>query len=1328
MVNEYSKYREVLMKTLRGVSSIVLMVSFALLCLSPGPEAALLFSQPIDYSTSLPSYITKGDFNNDSITDIAVTSWTNNNVTVFLGDGTGGFTARSPRTVAPGTHPNKIVTGYFDSDSNLDVAIALGIPRTIIILFGDGDGNFTTSNTVDVGSDSDANALVSGFFDGNTTADIAVAKDSSVGPDHVRIFSGDGAGGFTSISSTPLPTLPLSSPMYIITADFNGDLKADLAIANYTDNTVTILLGNGDGSFAEAAGSPVAVGTNPATIFAADFNKDNIVDLAVANLGSSTVSVLLGNGSGGFSEAAGSPLSAGSGTAGITSADFNLDGNADLAVTNNYDGTVSVFEGNGDGTFKTRQDFNVGTQPGDMIAADFNGDGRPDIAFVRNGNMSVLINNPQCVQPPSGLISWWGGDNNALDMVGTNNGTLMGGATYAPGKVGQAFSFSGAGDYVLVPHNSNLNANNITVDAWIKTPGTGDMQLIADKSHGTCFGGGGSDAGWVIQVNTAGRIDFGYGNGDPNWTNAFTSSTSTVTDNNWHHVVGTLDGATIKVYVDGLLESSSPYNGPPQTNTRPVYIGKWHNTTGGCSNRQFNGLIDEVEIFDHALSPSEIAAIYNAGSAGKCRSCTPAPPDMVSWWKGDGNANDIISGYNGTLQGGATYAPGKVGQAFSFDGAEASYIEIPDTAAFNPSGAFSVDGWFYIDPAANAGKIATLVAKTEGSTNDGWALYFDDRAGVGASKSLKFVLGTVLELQNAIPTTNWYHIAGVFDPSTTPNSRIYINGVLVASVDCSGATPNGLNVRIGAMYWTDYYHQGNDRLNGKADEVEFYNRALSLSEIQAIYNAGSAGKCRSCVAPPANMVSWWKGDGDSLDNFGANHGTLMGGATFAPGMVGQAFSFNGTSSYVVTPLATAATDSVTLDAWVKWSGPNAATARQLILYNGNYDSAGYGLFAENDGTLLLLVGHGTSEALPTNVVLSQGSWQHVVAVRSGGTWSVYLNGQAQSIVSGNISASPNVPTTNTIIGGANGQNYFNGLIDEVEIFNRALTADDIASIYNAGSAGKCFTPDTTPEGFTFTDVTGATRSTVYTSNSITASGINSAAPISITICTNSGTCEYQINSGSWVFTAGTVNNGDSVKVRQTSSGSYSTKTDLTLSIGGVTDTFSVTTLAAPPPTYIITANVKDGTGGTLSCDSPVNEGSPSVCTITPGTGYYLSALTDNGGDVLGSVVSTTYTISGVTEAHTVEATFSEYMIKRVSSSDHYYNLLTEVFAEVTGSDTVMLRQGTFTGSAYNRAGVSITLKGGYNTGFGSNTDQHSTISGQLTISNGTVTAENVTIQ
>src|SRR5262249_60170423 len=115
-------------------------------------------------------------------------------------------------------------------------------------------------------------------------------------------------------------------------------------------------------------------------------------------------------------------------------------------------------------------------------------------------------------------------------------------------------------------------------------------------------------------------------------------------------------------------------------------------TDPGLTHRNVDGLVDEVEIFNRALSQAESHSIVNAGNAGKCKPCVTPPPNMVSWWPGDGNANDIQDGNNGTLQGGATFAAGKVAQAFSFDGVNGS-VTVPDSANLDITGPLTIDVW-----------------------------------------------------------------------------------------------------------------------------------------------------------------------------------------------------------------------------------------------------------------------------------------------------------------------------------------------------------------------------------------------------------------------------------------------------------------------------------------------------------------------------------------------------------------------------------------------------------------------------------------------------------
>lgn len=215
-----------------------------------------------------------------------------------------------------------------------------------------------------------------------------------------------------------------------------------------------------------------------------------------------------------------------------------------------------------------------------------------------------------CVQPPSGLVSWWSGDGNANDIQDGNNGTLAGGATFSPGMVDQAFSLSGGG-YVAVANAPNLNPSYITVDAWVYA-----------NSFNTLSGGGGppivkkAEPGYGLETNRnwngTGALVFGvYLSSGWAMTPRYTLTTGA-----WYHVAGTYDGSTVKLYVNGtLVAQSGPATGSIVAGTPSLWIGR----DPADPNRFWDGHIDEVEVFNRALTASEINSIYNAGSAGKCK-------------------------------------------------------------------------------------------------------------------------------------------------------------------------------------------------------------------------------------------------------------------------------------------------------------------------------------------------------------------------------------------------------------------------------------------------------------------------------------------------------------------------------------------------------------------------------------------------------------------------------------------------------------------------------------------------------------------------------------
>jgi len=176
------------------------------------------------------------------------------------------------------------------------------------------------------------------------------------------------------------------TPMAVVTGDFNGDGRTDLAVANNGSSDVTVLVNNGDGTFAIST-TPFA-GLKPVALGVGDFNGDGRLDLAVVDNGSNQVSILIGNGLGNFSTGPLGPPT-GKGPVSVAVGDFDGDGKEDLAVVNQTDGTVSILHGNGDGTFTAKSLVTVGTSPAWIAVGDFNGDGKLDLAVV-NSNCPAL--------------------------------------------------------------------------------------------------------------------------------------------------------------------------------------------------------------------------------------------------------------------------------------------------------------------------------------------------------------------------------------------------------------------------------------------------------------------------------------------------------------------------------------------------------------------------------------------------------------------------------------------------------------------------------------------------------------------------------------------------------------------------------------------------------------------------------------------------------------------------------------------------------------------------------------------------------------------------
>jgi hypothetical protein len=507
--------------------------------------------------------------------------------------------------------------------------------------------------------------------------------------------------------------------------------------------------------------------------------------------------------------------------------------------------------------------------------------------------------------PPSGLVSWWRAENNALDSIGSNHGTLQGGAGFATGKVGQAFNFIPSNQNVLVPNSVSLQPQTLSVEAWVYPRTVGDFN---DSFGGVIFS---KDRGSASGAPTSYAL-FGLGNtGKFTAQVEFTDSTlariqsvSTFSFGQWYHVAMTWDGSRLNLYVNGNLEGSAPAG--PKTivyTSDNAGIGR-HSFAARSSNAR----IDEVAIYDRALAAVEIGSLFNAGSAGKTvtgpyfnvpptlpeavvstpysqtittlrgtapisysviggslppgltlnssglLSGTPTtagsfsfivratdansltgdqtftlqvlprvypPAGIISWWRAENNAQDSIAANNGTLTNGATFAAGKVGTAFSFDGVD----DLVTTPSINVGSKFTVEFWLF--PTRSFG-YEHLISNNGGSTNYGDLYFRDDHIEYWQASGAKAVTAT-----GTVPLYAWSHIALTYDNGI---DLIYVNGVPLAF---SGSHTESFNNPLAFGYTNA---ASNNHLKGSLDEIALYNRALTTTEISALYAAGSAGK------------------------------------------------------------------------------------------------------------------------------------------------------------------------------------------------------------------------------------------------------------------------------------------------------------------------------------------------------------------------------------------------------------------------------------------------------------------------------------------------------
>ena len=441
-----------------------------------------------------PDATAVGDVNGDGKQDLVVANFEGNTVGVLLGSGDGTFLPQRtfPASSTPVSNPTGVALADLNGDGRLDLVVTnfsatlsgSTIRGSVSVLLGNGDGSFHAPETYEADSNPSSVAVVD--VNGDGVPDLLVTNQYGY---DVSVLLGNGDGTFrddpaylakhtfgvgygpASVAATYLGRDGKLHPI-----DFNGDGKPDLVVANqgtkaYPSSTVTVLLGNKDGTFyPDPFSGPMLppdtflVGTKPVSVVVADVDGDGKLDLVVASEGdgsptSGGVTVLLGDGHGNFQDdaayLAGHTFDPGVQPLGVTVADFNSDGIPDIAATNQLSNALDVLIGKGDGTFSPGAFLNAGAEPFAVAAADLNGDGRPDLVAAGAGDdtLTVQLGNGdgtfQQATPANGV-----GQRNTpfvADLSGNSASVILD----AAGNVLLRMGLSGSGNTLGTPQTIN---------------------------------------------------------------------------------------------------------------------------------------------------------------------------------------------------------------------------------------------------------------------------------------------------------------------------------------------------------------------------------------------------------------------------------------------------------------------------------------------------------------------------------------------------------------------------------------------------------------------------------------------------------------------------------------------------------------------------------------------------------------------------------------------------------------------------------------------------------------------------------------------------------
>ncbi len=715
----------------------------------------------------------------------------------------------------------------------------------------------------------------------------------------------------------------------------------------------------------------------------------------------------------------------------------------------------------------------------------------------------------------SSLVAYYPMQGNSQDFFSSNNGSdssMTYGTSY--GKISQGASFNGSGSYIQTPNLSAINSNSqpYSFEVWFKATAAG---VIVDETGSTSINAGWhqdfieilSSGNVMVRVYSLTAVTAGTASFNT-WNQVILTYDGTTVRSYLNGVAG---GTTTGTRSSPGASGYSEYINFGATDTTNMGSGAWFN--GSMDEIGiWSKTLSAQEISDLYNSGNGQTMVLSGTTLTNSSVLIQNPvyndTGLVGSWHMEGNSNDSSgnadNGSDLNMAYGTSY--GKVGQGANFNGSS-SYINIPNSTAFDVSN-YTIAAWVY---STNYSQDMFIFEK--GPVNTQYSLFFESGSVVQRSynSSGGLFINQYTTLANAgISNSNWYYIVSTYNGSLI---NLYVNGVLKSSVAVSGALQTGQSgERIGAYGGSSpsYY------FNGDIDEVRVYGRALSSTEVTGLYQAHAAlnyqdvrfvdsngttflsyyrptdGKFWVTVPSipfgtktiyvvygnatdtdssyqsnaPTGLVGDWNMDeptvGTVHDSSGNNNNGTETATAVVSGEINNARSFNGSSSYIQmsSPVVSSGT-AMSVSLWV-WN--NSATQSQdVTIFTNQNDTGNYGMIlsrttsgTSNAWSVFFGGGNGSWYGYGSNTFsIPVGVWTHLVCIVNGTTIQVYQNGipivnYSPGSVNPSFTSSHNLELGSDTYG-ASGR-FFNGYIDDVRIYNTALSATQAKGLYSYTSA------------------------------------------------------------------------------------------------------------------------------------------------------------------------------------------------------------------------------------------------------------------------------------